>query len=72
MPFLYITGITSINMNFKIGYCFLSGKQEVNYCFPIKQLYLLYERLNINIKVFITNKETSLKNALRLYFPRAP
>ena len=72
MPFLYITGITSININFKIGYYFLSSKQEVNYCFPIKQLYLLYKCLNINIKVFITDKETALKNALQLYFPCVP
>ena len=72
MPFLYITGIISINTNFKIGYCFLSGEQKVNYYFPIKQLYLLYKRLNINIKVFITNKETALKKALQLYFLRAP
>jgi len=72
MPFLYITGITGINTNFEIGYCFLSGEQEVNYRFPIKQLYLLCERLNVNIKVFITDKETALKKALRLYFPRVP
>jgi hypothetical protein len=61
MLFLYITSIISINTNFKI-----------EYCFPIKQLYLLYKRLNVNIKVFITNKETALKNALRLYFLRVP
>ena len=72
MSFLYITSIISINTNFKIGYYFLSSKQEVNYRFPIKQLYLLYKCLNVNIKVFITNKETALKKALRLYFSRAP
>jgi len=36
MPFLYITSIISININFKIGYYFLFSKQEVNYYFPIK------------------------------------
>jgi len=72
MPFLYITSIIGINIYFKIGYCFLSSEQEVNYYFPIKQLYLLYEHLNINIKVFITNKETALKNTLQLYFLHAP
>lgn len=68
MLFLYITGIIGINTNFKIGYCFLFGEQEVNYYFPIKQLYLLYKYLNVNIKVFITDKEIALKNILRLYF----
>ena len=72
MLFFYITSITYMNKNFELRYCFLLGKQELNYCFPAKQLYLLYKRLEISIKVFVTDKEMALKNILQRYFPNIP
>jgi len=72
MPFLYIIGITCTNKNFKLAYCFLSGETEPDYYYLVKQLYLLYTRVNIKPKAFITNKEQALKNALRRYFPNVP
>ena len=35
MPFLYIVGVSNTEQNFKLTYCFLLGKTEVNYGFAI-------------------------------------
>ena len=72
MPFLHVVGVDNTGQNFKLAYCFLPGETEGNYDFAIRQIYLLYSRYNMALKVIITDKEQALKNALRRYFYLVP
>ena len=72
MPFLYAVGVNNTGQNFKLAYYFLPGETEDDYNFAIRQIYLLYSRYNMALKVIITDKEQALKNTLRRYFRSVP
>ena len=72
MPFLYVVGVDNTRQNFKLAYYFLPGETEGDYNFAIRQIYLLYSRYNMALKVVIIDKEQALKNALQRYFHSVP
>jgi hypothetical protein len=70
MPLLDIVRMTSINQTFYIGFAFLSDEKEPIYKFVMENLKSIYQQLNISIlAVVLTDKETTLINAIEDVFP---
>src|SRR5437660_1379274 len=65
MPFLYIVSVNSIEKTFNIAFSFLLNKLERIYKFAIKSLRNLFTKVDRIPRCFITNNNTTLKNALK-------
>ncbi|ORY11142.1 hypothetical protein BCR34DRAFT_484686 [Clohesyomyces aquaticus] len=64
MPLLHFIGILSLETNFEISYSFI-GRESKEFAYVhIKSFCSIYNRYYIYPKVFITNKDSSLKNAI--------
>ena len=72
IPFLYIVSVNSINKTFDIAFSFLLNELEKTYRFTIKSLYNLYTKVDRTPYYFIIDNNTTLKNALKRYFPDVP
>ncbi|ORX95285.1 hypothetical protein BCR34DRAFT_498569 [Clohesyomyces aquaticus] len=64
MPLLHFTGILSLETNFEISYGFIGGESKEFAYVHIKSFRSMCDCYRIYPKVFITNKDSSLKNAI--------
>ena len=76
MPLAYITGHTSQNGSFDIGYAFIAAERTEHYGLLIQHLSQLW-RDDLDLfppQIIITDKEKALKNALRVnsFFSNVP
>jgi hypothetical protein len=62
MPFLYIVGVTSIDLTYNIAFYLLLNKEETTYNFAVLCLKALFKQEGVSPRIFITNYEVALKN----------
>jgi hypothetical protein len=62
IPFLYIVGITSIDLIYNIAFYLLLNKEETTYNFAVLCLKVLFKQEGVILRIFITNYEVALKN----------
>jgi alpha-glucosidase len=69
LPLLHVIGQAASNQLFLIAFCFLDFEDEENYEWAVNNLKTLIWRPKKTPKVFITDCETALRNALANVFP---
>lgn len=72
MPLLHITGVTCLGTNFEVALCFLPDEKQASYEIALDSLQTLCGIAGVLPRVFITDKEAALKNALRRLWPNIP
>jgi hypothetical protein len=60
--FLYIVGITSIDLIYNIAFYLLLNKEETTYNFAVLCLKALFKQEGVSPRIFITNYKVALKN----------
>ncbi|XP_045819492.1 protein FAR1-RELATED SEQUENCE 5-like [Trifolium pratense] len=68
-PLLEITGITSTNMTFAVGFAYMESEKTNNYHWTLGKLKELVTKQDIFPKVILTDKEFTLMNAIKDIFP---
>lgn len=70
LPLLQIVGVTATNRTFHVAFAFIPEETTFGYTFPIRCLKSLFDRLEIHYPaVFLSDKETALRNTLTTIFP---
>ena len=69
LPLLHVIGQTATNRSFSIAFCFLMYENEEGYLWAVNNLLNHVWRAERVPKVFITDRETALRNALSTVFP---
>ena len=69
LPLLHVIGQAASNQLFTIVFCFLAYKDKENYKWAVMNLKSLIWRPDQTPKVFITNCDSALQNALAKVFP---
>jgi hypothetical protein len=72
MPFLYIVGVTSIDLTYNIAFCLLLNKKKDTYNFAVLCLKALFEQVGVSPRIFITNYEVALKSRLKEHYLEVP
>lgn len=72
MPLCIITGITSLNTTFYVGFCFMFQEFADDYLWLLQQLALLYIHVDVpRPKVILTDGEKGLISSIHRVFPGA-
>ncbi|KNE96692.1 hypothetical protein PSTG_10095 [Puccinia striiformis f. sp. tritici PST-78] len=71
LPLLHVIGQAASNRLFSIGFCFMTYEDEENYLWAVNQLKKFIWKPERIPKVFITDRESALRNALEQVFPDA-
>ncbi|POW14110.1 hypothetical protein PSTT_03145 [Puccinia striiformis] len=71
LPLLHVIGQAASNRLFSIGFCFMTYEDEENYLWAVNQLKRFIWKPERIPKVFITDRESALRNALEQVFPNA-
>ncbi|POW08536.1 hypothetical protein PSTT_07447 [Puccinia striiformis] len=69
LPLLHIIGQAASNRLFSIGFCFLTYEDNENYLWAVNNLKKYIWRPQRVPKVFVTDRDTALRNALEEVFP---
>jgi hypothetical protein len=69
LPLLHVIGQAASNQSFTIAFCFFSHKDEENYTWAVNNLKNLIWQSKQTPKVFITDRDNALQNALTEVFP---
>ncbi|CAA9959567.1 hypothetical protein PTMSG1_02984 [Pyrenophora teres f. maculata] len=72
MPLVHITGVTSRDTTYDIGYAFVPNEEVQTYNEVIRMLAELFDWLQVVPKCFITDHDKPLKAALTSIFPDTP
>ncbi|XP_045810534.1 uncharacterized protein LOC123904975 [Trifolium pratense] len=68
-PLLEITGITSTNMTFVVGFAYMESEKTDNYHWALGKLKQLITKQDIFPRVILTDREFALMNAIKDIFP---
>ncbi|CAJ2645087.1 unnamed protein product [Trifolium pratense] len=68
-PLLEITGITSTNMAFAVGFAYMESEKTDNYHWALGKLKELITKQDIFPRVILTDREFALMNAIKDIFP---
>ncbi|POV94895.1 hypothetical protein PSTT_16587 [Puccinia striiformis] len=69
IPLLHVIGQATSNRLFSIAFCFLTYEDDVNYLWAVQVLKKLIWKPDRIPKVFITDRDAALQNALADVFP---
>jgi hypothetical protein len=69
LPLLHVIGQAASNQSFSIAFCFLAYEDEENYLWAVNNLKTLIWRPKRTPRVFITDRDNALRNALAHEFP---
>jgi len=66
-----IVGVTSIDLTYSVGFGFVTHEKEENFVWVLQMMRkLLTSKMNMP-KVVVTNKDTSLMNAVAIVLPKS-
>ncbi|KNE97864.1 hypothetical protein PSTG_08887 [Puccinia striiformis f. sp. tritici PST-78] len=71
LPLLHVIGQAASNRSFSIAFCFLTYEDNENYLWAVENLKKHIWRPQRIPKVFITDRDTALQNALDEIFPES-
>ncbi|KAI7946300.1 hypothetical protein MJO29_010827 [Puccinia striiformis f. sp. tritici] len=71
LPLLHVVGQTATNKSFSIGFCFLMYENDEGYLWAVENLRKLVWKAERIPPVFITDRETALRKALSIVFPKS-
>ncbi|EFQ88188.1 hypothetical protein PTT_16043 [Pyrenophora teres f. teres 0-1] len=69
MPLFHAVGVTCRDKTYDIAFGFMAGEDHIHYNWQIQSLMELFERLQVQPKMFITDYDTALKTALTSIYP---
>ena len=71
MPMFEVVGVTSTDLTYSVGFGFVTHEKEKNFVCVLKMMCkLLTSKMNMP-KVIVTDKDTSLMNAVANVFPES-
>jgi transposase-like protein len=71
MPLVHFLAVTSIGATTSVAMCFVTSENEQMYRWAVDALKELVLS-EAKVQVFLSDDETALKNALRVYWPEVP
>ncbi|POW05451.1 hypothetical protein PSTT_09688 [Puccinia striiformis] len=71
IPLLHVIGQAASNRSFSIAFCFLTYEDDENYLWAVQVLKKLIWKPDRIPKVFITDRDAALRNALAEVFPNS-
>ncbi|POW01657.1 hypothetical protein PSTT_12334 [Puccinia striiformis] len=69
LPLLHVIGQTATNRSFSIAFCFLMYENDAGYLWAVECLRKHIWKPERTLPVFVTDRETALRNALGEVFP---
>jgi alpha-glucosidase len=71
MPFFEIVGVTSTEKTYSVGFAFLTNEKEENFAWALQMCVSLLRSKDITPKVIVTDRDTTLMNAVAEVFPNS-
>jgi len=69
MPLFEIVGVTSTYLTYSVGFAFMTSEKEDNFTWALQMLLKLLEPNSHMPKVVVTDRDTSMMNAVENVFP---
>jgi len=69
MPFFEIVGVTSTYLTYSVGFAFMTSEKEDNFTWALQMLLKLLEPNSDMPKVVVTDRDTSMMNAVANVLP---